>query len=145
MDHDFIWPNIEHIINSRTNTIMHESKNKCEEREIIIEKGNISILEEDADLKFEILVTSHCGTDRHRVIYKSLRNVKENVYWTSIDGDFIQVLRSCIYHLNQSDCYISSKYPAAQTITMNFTITHKKVHFEYIYMGVGAGTKTLYS
>lgn len=134
-DKDFMWPTKDDIFGCQACT--SKPKGLVTNTEGIYLLNNlIWIPEQSIDIQMKLIVAAHCGTAGHRGAVATFNALREKFIWKNMEEDVKIFVQHCIH------CLVAKaglRIPRPLALTEHATRPNEITHFDYLYMGAGAG------
>ena len=134
-----VWPSWNLIRQSQQSSQHILNTAKLNEETKLYEVNNCTwIPQEDLDLQFKIIITSHCGSVGHRGSDATLSIIKENFHWTTMQKDVKEFVRHCLHCIITRSGDVIPR-PLAQAL--HGEKPNEVIHMDFLYMGPSTDQK----
>ncbi len=138
-DDGFDWPSVHEI---KAIQRMHEKDDECKGLEVdyenIIRKEGKIWIPNDQALKVRIMIGSHAYAGGHRGIPSSIMALRKEFWWTNLEEDVTNFVKSCIH------CLVSKNGTMIKRPLGNNLVAEKimeVLHIDFLTMNVSAEYK----
>lgn len=133
---DIVWPSMEVIGSSQRDAVDKPSGLRTGADGLMRLKELVWIPECDVELKFKLLIVSHCGSMGHRGKDSTESVLREDFTWNHLSSDVASFVQGCLHCIMTRTGEV---VPRPLGHALHGDRPNEVLHMDYLYMGASTG------